>query len=147
MSDPPQVHLASDHAGQPLAAENASAAPINQPLVGSSEKNPIEDSKPVVGKEDEKKRVYKDFGHDTAATTHALVDMSTVRPLSHYLLFDSVFADTCPQIELKAEDLYDHDKVNLETIVVDDVYALLQSVLRSLKGVISLVFVGVPRQV
>lgn len=30
------------------------------------------------------------------------------------------------QIELKAEDLYDKDKVDLETVVLDDVFTLLQ---------------------
>jgi len=30
------------------------------------------------------------------------------------------------QIELKAEDLYDKDKVDLETIVLEDVFKLLQ---------------------
>ena len=30
-----------------------------------------------------------------------------------------------PQIELKAEDLYDKEKVDLETIVIDDVFKLL----------------------
>src|SRR6267154_6869726 len=30
------------------------------------------------------------------------------------------------QIELKAEDLYDKEKVDLETIVIDDVFTLLQ---------------------
>jgi H+-transporting ATPase len=30
------------------------------------------------------------------------------------------------QIELKAEDLYDKEKVDLETIVIDDVFKLLQ---------------------
>ena len=29
-------------------------------------------------------------------------------------------------IELRAEDLYDKDKVDLETIVIDDVFKLLQ---------------------
>lgn len=33
---------------------------------------------------------------------------------------------TFPQIELKAEDLYDKEKVDLETIVIDDVFKLLQ---------------------
>ena len=34
---------------------------------------------------------------------------------------------TCSlQIQLKAEDLYDKEKVDLETIVVDDVFKLLQ---------------------
>jgi hypothetical protein len=30
-----------------------------------------------------------------------------------------------PQIELKAEDLYDKEKVDLETIVIEDVFKLL----------------------
>ena len=30
------------------------------------------------------------------------------------------------QIELKAEDLYDKEKVDLETVVIDDVFKLLQ---------------------
>ena len=30
------------------------------------------------------------------------------------------------KIELKAEDLYDKEKVDLETIVIDDVFKLLQ---------------------
>jgi len=55
---------------------------------------------------EKKKREYKDFGHDEEAPTHAKVDMS--------------------QIELKAEDLYDKEKVDLETIVIEDVFKLLQ---------------------
>jgi hypothetical protein len=36
-------------------------------------------------------------------------------------------ADVFPnKIELKAEDLYDKEKVDLETIVIDDVFKLLQ---------------------
>ncbi|PPQ97634.1 hypothetical protein CVT26_002541 [Gymnopilus dilepis] len=59
------------------------------------------------GAEPEKrKREYKDFGHDEHGPTKALVDMDT--------------------IELKAEDLYDKEKVDLETIVIDDVFKLLQ---------------------
>ncbi|THG96573.1 hypothetical protein EW026_g5285 [Hermanssonia centrifuga] len=53
-----------------------------------------------------KKREYKDFGHEEEKATHAKVDMS--------------------EIQLRAEDLYDKDKVDLETIVVDDVFKLLQ---------------------
>ncbi|KIY66658.1 plasma membrane H+-transporting ATPase [Cylindrobasidium torrendii FP15055 ss-10] len=56
--------------------------------------------------EEKKKREYKDFGHEEEKATHANVDMST--------------------IELKAEDLYDKEKVDLETIVIDDVFKLLQ---------------------
>ena len=33
---------------------------------------------------------------------------------------------TIRKIELKAEDLYDKEKVDLETIVIDDVFKLLQ---------------------
>jgi H+-transporting ATPase len=55
---------------------------------------------------EKKKREYKDFGHDEEKATHANVDMST--------------------IELKAEDLYDKEKVDLETIQIDDVFTLLQ---------------------
>ncbi|KAJ7104360.1 hypothetical protein B0H15DRAFT_795129 [Mycena belliarum] len=56
--------------------------------------------------EERKKREYKEFTHDTEKATHANVDMST--------------------IELKAEDLYDKEKVDLETVVIDDVFKLLQ---------------------
>lgn len=35
-------------------------------------------------------------------------------------------AEASLQIQLKAEDLYDKDKVDLETIVIDDVFQLLQ---------------------
>nr|GAT54693.1 predicted protein [Mycena chlorophos] len=52
------------------------------------------------------KREYKEFGHEEQKATHANVDMST--------------------IELKAEDLYDKEKVDLETIVLEDVFKLLQ---------------------
>ncbi|KZT74479.1 plasma-membrane proton-e [Daedalea quercina L-15889] len=55
---------------------------------------------------EKKKREYKDFGHDEVEATHANVDMS--------------------QIQLRAEDLYDKEKVDLETIVVEDVFKLLQ---------------------
>ncbi|KAI5830967.1 plasma-membrane proton-e [Schizophyllum commune Tattone D] len=60
-------------------------------------------SEPPVEK---RKREYKDFGHEEEKATHAKVDMST--------------------IELKAEDLYDKEKVDLETIVIEDVFKLLQ---------------------
>ncbi|KIO19126.1 hypothetical protein M407DRAFT_245531 [Tulasnella calospora MUT 4182] len=53
-----------------------------------------------------RKREYKDFGEEKHKATHAKVDMN--------------------QIELKAEDLYDKEKVDLETIVIEDVFALLQ---------------------
>ncbi|KAF8309109.1 plasma-membrane proton-e [Clavulina sp. PMI_390] len=53
-----------------------------------------------------KKREYKDFGHETEKATHAKVDMS--------------------EIHLKAEDLYDKEKVDLETVVMEDVFTLLE---------------------
>ncbi|RPD60398.1 plasma membrane H+-transporting ATPase [Lentinus tigrinus ALCF2SS1-7] len=55
---------------------------------------------------EKRKREYKDFGEEEEKVTHAKVDMA--------------------QIQLKAEDLYDKEKVDLETIVVDDVFKLLQ---------------------
>ncbi|KAF9478977.1 plasma membrane ATPase [Pholiota conissans] len=55
---------------------------------------------------EKKKREYKEFTHDEEGPSKALVDMDT--------------------IELKAEDLYDKEKVDLETIVIDDVFKLLQ---------------------
>ncbi|KAJ2911582.1 hypothetical protein MD484_g8832, partial [Candolleomyces efflorescens] len=61
---------------------------------------------PSTPEETKKKREYKDFGHDEAEATHAKVDMAT--------------------IELTAEDLYDKEKVDLETILIDDVFKLLQ---------------------
>jgi len=73
---------------------------------GSTE--PVKDTnQPAIPDEPEKKkREYKDFGHDEVKATHAKVDMS--------------------QIQLRAEDLYDKEKVDLETIVVEDVFKLLQ---------------------
>lgn len=55
---------------------------------------------------EKKKREYKDFGEEQEKPTHANVDMAL--------------------IELKAEDLYDKEKVDLETIVIEDVFKLLQ---------------------
>ncbi|KAI6000304.1 hypothetical protein F5J12DRAFT_845193 [Pisolithus orientalis] len=64
------------------------------------EESPVSPSPPDV----KKKREYKEFGHDEEKPTHA----------------------NCRHIELKAEDLYDKEKVDLETIVVEDVFKLLQ---------------------
>lgn len=57
----------------------------------------------------------------------ANVDMSQVGALASprpILSADAVFFIF--QIELKAEDLYDKEKVDLETIVIEDVFKLLQ---------------------
>ncbi|KAJ7265427.1 hypothetical protein B0H12DRAFT_197995 [Mycena haematopus] len=51
-------------------------------------------------------RDYRDFAHDEEAATDTSVDLST--------------------IELRAEDLYDKEKVDLETLVINDVFKLLQ---------------------
>lgn len=40
--------------------------------------------------------------------------------------FGPVSYNSFYKIELKAEDLYDKEKVDLETIVIDDVFKLLQ---------------------
>jgi H+-transporting ATPase len=71
------------------------------PTTSSSTPPPADGAAP-----ERKKREYKEFTHDEEKATHANVDMST--------------------IELKAEDLYDKEKVDLETIVIDDVFKLLQ---------------------
>ncbi|KAH9963486.1 plasma-membrane proton-e [Lactifluus volemus] len=80
---------------------------MSQPIVEKEAGPPKipDDQSPDDG--EKRKREYKDFGHDDAPkATSALVDMS--------------------RIELKADDLYDKEKVDLETIVIDDVFALLQ---------------------
>ncbi|TFY74817.1 hypothetical protein EWM64_g9195 [Hericium alpestre] len=53
-----------------------------------------------------KGREYTSFGRDEQKATYANVDMSL--------------------IELKAEDLYDKEKVDLETIIIGDVFKPLQ---------------------
>ncbi|KAH6896302.1 plasma membrane ATPase [Coprinopsis sp. MPI-PUGE-AT-0042] len=75
--------------------------------MSANEKEPgPEAPQAVVQEEPKRKREYKDFGHDEEKATHAKVDMNT--------------------IELTADDLYDKEKVDLETIVIDDVFKLLQ---------------------
>lgn len=44
----------------------------------------------------------------------------------YFFLFHSPDLIFGQQIELKAEDLYDKEKVDLETIVIEDVFKLLQ---------------------
>jgi len=78
---------------------------MSDPIVEKKEPGP-EPALAVGATDEKKKREYKDFGHEQEGPTHAKVDMS--------------------QIELKAEDLYDKEKVDLETIVIDDAFQLLQ---------------------
>ncbi|EJC97611.1 plasma-membrane proton-e [Fomitiporia mediterranea MF3/22] len=87
----------SDHAEKEAGPPAANQAPSQTPSQTPSNT----DAPP-----EKRKREYKDFGHDEEKATHAKVDMS--------------------QIELRAEDLYDKEKVDLETIVIDDVFKLLQ---------------------
>ncbi|EPS96169.1 hypothetical protein FOMPIDRAFT_1025507 [Fomitopsis schrenkii] len=80
---------------------------LNEKEAGSTE--PVKDTNQPgtpPAEPEKRKREYKDFGHDEEEATHAKVDMS--------------------QIQLRAEDLYDKEKVDLETIVVEDVFKLLQ---------------------
>ncbi|KAL5523042.1 hypothetical protein ACEPAF_1309 [Sanghuangporus sanghuang] len=80
-------------------AEKEAGPPANN---SPSQAPSTEDAPPP----EKRKREYKDFGHEEEKATHAKVDMS--------------------QIELRAEDLYDKEKVDLETIVIEDVFKLLQ---------------------
>ncbi|KAG8682658.1 plasma membrane H+-ATPase, partial [Ceratobasidium sp. 394] len=90
--------------------------------------------------EEKKKREYKDFGHDEEKATRescACDGECALTPFPQtpkstwlrYVFFYFYFFPavlTRRQIELKAEDLYDKDKVDLETVVLDDVFTLLQ---------------------
>lgn len=74
--------------------------------VAEKEAGPPAPSDTPASTQEPRQRVYRDFEHEQEKPTHANVDMS--------------------QIELRAEDLYDKEKVDLETIVIDDVFKLLQ---------------------
>ncbi|KAF5311090.1 hypothetical protein D9619_007795 [Psilocybe cf. subviscida] len=73
---------------------------------------------------EKRKREYKDFGHEQEGPTSKGARRHGHRScaLLHFINATLTF----PQIELKAEDLYDKEKVDLETIVIDDVFKLLQ---------------------
>jgi hypothetical protein len=67
--------------------------------------------------------------HDVASCSHdpRPIYVSLVIAQSHlisHLLALALYARS--QIELKAEDLYDKEKVDLETVQIDDVFTLLQ---------------------
>jgi len=81
---------------------------MSQPNVEKEAGPPAQTSTPIeeAPVKEKKVREYKEFGHEETKATHANVDMS--------------------QIELKADDLYDKEKVDLETIVIEDVFTLLQ---------------------
>ncbi|GAA6055647.1 hypothetical protein JCM3770_003393 [Rhodotorula araucariae] len=85
------------------AGEGSAPAPAAEVI----QEKPVEAAPPADGPVAEKKagRFDKTF-EEERETKHALVDMST--------------------IELKAEDLYDKDKVDLEQVEMEDVWTLLQ---------------------
>jgi len=63
--------------------------------------------------------------HDCAPTPVFLVISANPIRFPHpWLPLTTVYARS--QIELKAEDLYDKEKVDLETVQIDDVFTLLQ---------------------
>ena len=127
MSDP----IVEKEAGPPALADSPAEPASN----GSSE-----DAVP-----EKRKREYKDFGHDKVEATR-MSFFSFFRPAKIYTsppqmpmwtcrkyVFVSTsspkFVCSCHpalQIELKAEDLYDKEKVDLETIIIEDVFKLLQ---------------------
>ncbi|GAB00025.1 uncharacterized protein L969DRAFT_96638 [Mixia osmundae IAM 14324] len=113
MADINEKTDATAPAAAPVETSSAPAPVTNaapSPAV-PSEKAPIaaESEKPAVAAApaEKKKGRYDKSEEKEVKQEHALVDMST--------------------IELKAEDLYDKDKVDLEQIVLEDVWALLQA--------------------
>ncbi|KZT37013.1 plasma membrane H+-transporting ATPase [Sistotremastrum suecicum HHB10207 ss-3] len=80
--------------------------PKVDPSIPTKEAGEPENGVSTPAEPEKRKREYKDFGHEEQKATHANVDMS--------------------EIQLKAEDLYDKEKVDLETIVIEDVFKLLQ---------------------
>ncbi|KDR79785.1 hypothetical protein GALMADRAFT_277203 [Galerina marginata CBS 339.88] len=97
---PPPVNASPVENAPP--AEKATAVE-NAPLTEKAQVS--EKAVPPEIQEEKKKREYKEMGEEHQAT-HANVDMS--------------------QIQLRAEDLYDKEKVDLETITLEDVFQLLQ---------------------
>lgn len=119
---------------------------MSQPIVEKEAGPPAQVDTPVEEVPAEKKREYKDFGHDEIKATRMLSLRRFVRRLSdltsdvfppqmpmltcqRYDLIGCGFSFSCAdmmQIELKADDLYDKEKVDLETVVIEDVFTLLQ---------------------
>jgi H+-transporting ATPase len=84
--------------------------------------------------EEKKKREYKDFGHDEAEATRTCLRVALATACRAYAPVPSDAKVDMSQIELKAEDLYDKEKVDLETIVLEDVFTLLQTTDAGLTG-------------
>ena len=79
---------------------------------------------PPAEQPEKKKREYKDFGHEEEEATRTRLFSS---PICAHILTSEVDAKVdMSTIQLRAEDLYDKEKVDLETIVVEDVFKLLQ---------------------
>ena len=118
---------------------------MSQPIVEKEAGPPAQVDTPVEEIPAEKKvREYKDFGHDEVKASRMLSlhrfvcrlsdltsDVSQM-PMSICQRYDLIgygFSFSCAhiiQIELKADDLYDKEKVDLETVVIEDVFTLLQ---------------------
>lgn len=79
---------------------------------------------PPAEQPEKKKREYKDFGHEEEEATRTWHRFSwAVCAYTHFRIDAKVDMST---IQLRAEDLYDKEKVDLETIVLEDVFKLLQ---------------------
>ncbi|KAG9053845.1 plasma membrane H+-ATPase [Serendipita sp. 407] len=80
---------------------------MSEPVTKEAGPPPNEITEEKTTEEAPRKREYKEFEGEKHEATHAKVDMNT--------------------IELKAEDLYDKEKVDLERVELGDVFKLLQS--------------------
>jgi len=126
---------------------------MSQPNVEKEAGPPAQADTPVeeAPVNEKKVREYKDFGHDEVKPTrtsrlvvsstrlfpgltsaHSRCQCGYVKGTTCSLFFPQMaHTYTCltcniMQIELKADDLYDKEKVDLETIVIEDVFARLQ---------------------
>ncbi|WVR06611.1 plasma-membrane proton-efflux P-type ATPase [Kwoniella sp. DSM 27419] len=86
----------------PEKVGHAEEAPVKE----SSLNNKVQGDAPVAPTEEKKKREYKEMEHETHGDLHAKVDMNT--------------------IQFTATDLYDKDKVDIEHVVMEEVFQLLQ---------------------
>jgi H+-transporting ATPase len=97
---PPSSILSSQIASEEkVSGTEAPVAADNKKVVGS---DALSASNPSAAADTK----YKEFTHDDEKATDTNINIST--------------------IELKAEDLYDKEKVDLETIIIGDVFKLLQ---------------------
>jgi H+-transporting ATPase len=71
-------------------------------------------------------RFDKTFEEKKSAPKHALVSVHLFLFAPHASRPDSYVASDLSQIELRAEDLYDKDKVDIEQVEMEDVWQLLK---------------------